>query len=89
MQLILSWIKDAPYKGKSVDKDNNALNGYFLAEQKKKNFVKVYSNGHLMTCYKFPKIKIPFKSKMHSWENLSFCGYVVMKRIFVKILLLL
>lgn len=46
--------------------------GYFIRLHDKLVVARIYNNGLLVARYNYPKMGIPFKSKMHQWYNVGF-----------------
>ncbi|BFH67361.1 hypothetical protein J27TS7_16160 [Paenibacillus dendritiformis] len=58
--------------GEYRDNKGRGLTGFYRNENENSFEVMELNRGHRVVSYKFPKIEIPFKSKMHSWRNLAF-----------------
>lgn len=67
-------IPKKKYYGRYCDDSGNTLNGLYRRDYKENSVMLAINNGNLVRRYKYPKIEIPFKSKMVRWENLHFCG---------------
>jgi len=60
--------------GKFMDKPGIGRSAFVTRKQGNSIVVRVFSNGFIVATYKFPKVDLPFKSKMHRWLNMGFCG---------------
>lgn len=58
--------------GEYRDNKGRGLTGFYRNENENSFEVMELNKGHRVVSYKFPKVDIPFKSKMHSWSNLAF-----------------
>jgi len=70
-----SWtsmdVKDA---GKYRDQNGFGLSGFFYRDFKATRHAIPIGNGLVLSRYRYPRFEIPFKSPMHRWDNLFFCG---------------
>jgi|UPI00041DD0DE hypothetical protein len=67
-------IPKKKYCGRYCDDKDNALNGLYRRDYKENSVMLAINNGNVVRRYKYPKIQIPFNSKMVRWQNLHFCG---------------
>jgi len=69
----LAWTcKMKKQAGKYKSREGYGLSGFYIEDLGKDLDILVLSNGHFCTHYKYPKVKIPFTSPMHRWDNLLF-----------------
>jgi len=66
--------KREKYKGIHRAETGYGLSGLYMRIQKHNVTMCFLNNGHNLRSYKYPRVEVPFKSSMHSWRNLFFCG---------------
>ncbi|CAM3467390.1 MULTISPECIES: hypothetical protein [Paenibacillus] len=72
---IDGWSSSNPnLTGKVMDKPGVGRSAFVTRKQENSIVVRVFNNGFIVATYKFPKVDLPFKSKMHRWLNMGFCG---------------
>lgn len=70
------WVqKYNPFcKGRHRNEQGLGLSGFYRRDYRKSSEMLILQNGWLMIKYKYPRIEIPFKSPMHNWRNILYCG---------------